>query len=95
MRGYDSYAEVGTHAILICDVVSTPTGTSITYQWRRADISSTSEIISEKGGLLLLSVNVSDAGVYICEVTVSDSANNPYVLSETGSVNLTLTVTSK
>ena len=35
-------------------------------------------------------VKVSDAGVYICEVTVSDSTNNPY-----GSVNVTLTVPSE
>ena len=41
------------------------------------------------------SVDVFDAGVYICEVTVSDSSNNPYVISGTGSVDVILTVTSK
>ena len=43
------------------------------------------------------SVDVSDAGVYICEVTVSDhdSANNPHVISRAGSVNVILTVISK
>ena len=41
------------------------------------------------------SVGVSDAGVYICEVAVSDSANNPHVISGSGSLNVTLTVTSK
>ena len=41
------------------------------------------------------SVGVFDAGVYTCEVTISDSANNSHVISGTGSVNVTLTVTSK
>ena len=41
------------------------------------------------------SVNVFDAGVYICEVTISDSANNPYVIPGTGSVEVVLTVISK
>ena len=95
MTGFESYAEVGGTASLICNVVDTPTGTSITYQWKRADISSTSEIISEKNGLILPSLGVSDAGVYICEVTVSVAANNPYVIPGEGSVKVTLTVTSK
>ena len=95
VTGFVTYAEVRKHAVLTCNVVGVPTGTSITYQWRRADMSSTSEIISKKNAIILPSVDVSDAGVYICEVTVSDSANNPYVIPESASVNVTLTVTSK
>ena len=41
------------------------------------------------------SVGVLDAGAYNCEVTVCDSANNTHVIPGTGSVNVTLTVTSK
>ena len=95
MTGFDTHAEVGGTASLICNVIDAPSGTSITYQWRKVDMSSTSEIISEKNGLILPSMGVSDAGVYICEVTVSDSANNPYVIYGTGSVNITVTVNSK
>ena len=95
MIGYDTYAEVGTPAVLICNVVDTPSGTSITYQWRRADMSSKSEIISENNRILFPSVGVSDADVYICEVVVSNDANNPYVIPESGSVNITVTVISK
>ena len=40
-------------------------------------------------------VDVSDAGVYICEVNVRDTLNNPYVISQSGSVTVTFTVTSK
>ena len=45
--------------------------------------------------LFLPYVNMSDAGVYICEVTLSDSTNNPYFIPQSGSVNITLTVISK
>ena len=45
--------------------------------------------------LYLPHVGVSDAGVYICEVTVSDSTNNPYVIPQSGSLSVTLTITSK
>ena len=40
-------------------------------------------------------VNVSDAGVYICEVELSDSTDNPYVITKSDSQSITLTVTSK
>ena len=91
ITGSDVSVIVGSLAILTCSVSNIPIGTTATYQWR-------------KDGLLLAnlamyqvssSVNVSDAGVYICEVTVSNSANNSHVISGTGSVNVTLTVTSK
>ena len=45
--------------------------------------------------LFLPYVGVSDAGVYICEVTLSDPTNNPYVIPQSGSMSITLTVTSK
>ena len=95
VTGFDAYAEVGGTASLICNVSGTPIGTSITYQWRRADVSSISEIISESNVTYLPSVAVSDAGVYICDVSVDDSANQHYVIAESGSENVTLTVTSK
>ena len=41
------------------------------------------------------SANLSDMGVYTCEVTVSGEGNSPHVISVTGSVNITLTVVSK
>ena len=86
---------VGDVAILVCNVFGAPSGTTITYQWKRADMSSTSQIISETNMIQLPSVDVSDAGVYTCEVTVSDSTNNPHVIPASGSGSNTLTVTSK
>ena len=45
-------------------------------------MSSTFKIISETYLILLLPVGVSDAGVYICEVTISDSGNNTYIIQQ-------------
>ena len=92
---YDVSAQVGDSAILTCNVTPIPPGTAITYQWRRADMSPISTQHSMVQVLFLPYVGVSDAGVYICEVNISDLKNNPYVISQTGSVNVTLTVTSK
>ena len=86
---------VGDGATLVCNVFGAPSGTTITYQWKRADLSSTSQIISETNTVQLSSVGVSDAGVYICEVTVSDSTNNAHVIPASDSGSNTLTVTSK
>ena len=91
---YGTTIHVGGPAVLICNVTIIPPGTTITtYQWRRADMSPSSFSATEP--LYLPYVHVSDAGVYICEATISDSTNNPYVISGTGSVNVTLTVSSK
>ena len=95
VSGHDASAEVGSSAVLLCNVVNIPVGTTIDYQWRRADMSPISVPSSALSVLYLTYVGVSDAGVYICEVTVSDSLNNPYVIPQSGSVNVTLTVTGK
>ena len=86
---------VGDGAILKCFIVGAPSGTTITYQWKRADTSSTSDIISETNMIQLPSVGVTDAGVYVCEVTISDSTDNPHVIPASGSGSNTLSVTSK
>ena len=70
-------------------------GTTITYQWKRADMSQISTPYSTVKSLYLPYVNVSDAGVYICEVAVSDSTNNPYVIPQSGSLSIAFTVISK
>ena len=95
MTDYNSFAQVGDVAFLTCNVSSIPPGTTITYQWRRVDMSPISAQHSMVQVLLLPYVGLSDAGVYICEIIVSDCTNNPFVISETGSVSVTLTVTSK
>ena len=95
MTDYDISAEVDGVTLLTCDVSSIPPGTTITYQWRRADMSPISAQYLTVKSLYLSHVGVSDAGVYICDVTVSDSSNNPYVISQSDSLRITLTVTSK
>ena len=91
---YDISAQVGDPAFFTCNVTSIPPGTTTTYHWRRADMSSISGVIA---GLVMYlpRVGVSDAGVYICEVDVNDPSNNPYVIPQNGLVCITLTVTSK
>ena len=95
VTNYNISAQVDDLAGLICNVSSIPPGTTITYQWRRVDMSPISAQHLMVQVLLLPYVGVSDAGVYICEITISDSTNNPYVISQSGSMNVTLTVTSK
>ena len=95
MTGNDIATEVGSPAVLQCNVVNSPNGTIVDYQWRRANMSPLSGIISQENPLYLPYVGVSDAGVYICEVNINDSTNNPNVISQSGSVNIILTVTSK
>ena len=95
VTGYDTSAQVGDIALLTCDVTPILPGTTITYQWRRADMSPISTQHLTVKSLFLQYVGVSDAGVYICEVTVSDSTNNPYVIPQSGSLSITLTITSK
>ena len=91
MTASDVSAAVGSTAVLTCSVSDNPTGTTITYQWKRNGVtvatSSTYQVSS--------SVGVSDAGVYTCEVTVSDSSSSSHVISGGDSVNVTLTIFSK
>ena len=93
VTGSDISVIAGSRAILTCSASNIPNGTTVTYQWKRDGILvyvATSEMYQVSS-----SVRVSDAGVYICEVTVSDSVNNPHVISGTGSVILRVTVTSE
>ena len=91
VTGSDVSVVVGRLAVLTCSVSSNPSGTTVTYQWKRAgELLATSALYNVSS-----SVGVFDAGVYICEVTVSDSASNLHVISGTGSVDVTLIVTSK
>ena len=91
ITGSDVSAIVGSPAVLTCNVSNNPSETIVTYQWKRAGILVATSAMYQVSS----SVGASDAGVYICEVTVSESANNPHVISKTGSVNVTLTVISK
>ena len=95
VTGYDTSAQVDSFALLTCDVIPIPPETTITYQWRRADMAPVSVPHLTVKSLFLPLVGVSDAGVYICEVTVSDSTNNSYVIPQSGSLSVTLTITSK
>ena len=88
---YNTSAQVDDFASLMCNVTPIPPGTTITYQWRRADMSPISAQYSMGKVLQLPSVGVSDAGVYTCEVNVSDT----FIISQSGSANVTLTVTGK
>ena len=90
MTGSDVSAAIGSPAVLTCNVSGNPTGTTVTYQWKRADMTVATSAIYEVSS----SVGVSDAGVYTCEVTVSDTTNSPHVNFGTSSVVVTLTVTS-
>ena len=94
VKDYDTSAQIGDFVILRCDV-TIPFGSTITYQWRRADMSPISAHSSTVELLYLPYVGVSDAGVYICGATVNDPTNNPYVIPQNGSISITLTVTSK
>ena len=93
--GSDVLVQVTDLAVMTCNVANILPETTIIYKWSRADMSPISALSSTVQSLYLPYVGVSDAGVYICEVTVSDSTTNPYVIPQSGSVNVTLTVTSK
>ena len=95
VTGSDTSAQVGGFAFFTCNVTPTPPGTTITYQWRRVGTSPISAPHLTQESLYLPNVGVSDAGVYICEVTVNDSTDNPNVIPQNASVSVTLTVTSK
>ena len=91
MTGSDVSAAVSSPAVLTCSVSDNSTGTNVTYKWMRAGTSLATSAMYQ----ISSSVGVSDAGVYTCEVIVSVSGSSPHVISGTGSVNVTLTVTSK
>ena len=91
VTGSDISAIAGSDAILTCSVSNLPNGTTVTYQWKRDGMLVATSAMYQVSS----SVGVSDAGVYICEVTVSDSANNPHVIPRTDSVILHVTVTGE
>ena len=95
VTSYATSAQVGRFAFFTCNVTPIPPRTTITYHWRRADMSQISAQHLTVKSLYLPHVGVSDAGVYICDVNISDSTNNPYVISQSGSASVTLTITSK
>ena len=90
MTGSDVFVAVGNPANLTCSVSGNPTGTTINYQWKRAGMT----VATSAKYQVSSSVNVTDAGVYTCEVIVSDTANSPHVIPKTSSVDVALTVTS-
>ena len=91
MTGKPVFADVGDPGVLTCSVFNNPSGTSINYEWKRdGKILAASPIYQVSS-----SVNFFEAGVYTCEAKVSASGGSPYVNPGTGSVNVTLTVTSK
>ena len=91
MTGNPVSADVGSPAFLTCSVSNNPNGTNVTYQWKRdGNLLATSAMYQVSS-----SVNIFDAGVYTCETKVSASVSSPYINPGTGSVNVTLTVTSK
>lgn len=83
-------AEIGSPGVLTCIVSNNPNGTNVIYQWKRdGNLLATSETYQ------ILSVSVSDAGVYTCEANFSASGNSTLINPGISSVNVTLTVTSK
>ena len=83
--------EVDSPGVLACSVSNNPSGTIVTYKWKRdGNLLATSAMYQVSP-----SVNVFDAGVYTCEANVSASGGSPHVISGTGSVSVTLTVVSK
>ena len=85
------FADVDRPGVLTCNVSNNPIGTNVTYQWKRDG-----NLLATSGTYQVSpSVDVFDAGVYTCEANVSASVSSPHVISGTGSVNVTLTVTSK
>ena len=91
MAGSNVSVAVSSPAVLTCSVSGNPNGTIITYQWKRAGQLLTTSAMYQVSS----SVGVSDAGVYTCKVTVSDTVKSSHVISGSSSVDFTLTVTSK
>ena len=95
MEGKSVVVAVGDVAVLICNLSGTPDGMTITIQWKNAG--DMSVIPGENSTIFEVSssANMSNAGVYTCEVTVNDEGKSSLVIPATVSVNITLTVTSK
>ena len=84
-------AEVGNSADLTCSVSSNVPMTTITYHWKRAGMTVATSAMYQVSS----SVDLSDAGLYTCEVTVDDATSSPHVISGNNSVEVILTLTSK
>ena len=95
MVGKSAVVAVGHVAALTCNVLGTPDGTTITIQWKTAADMSAIPGANSTMFEVSSSANMSNTGVYTCEVTVSDEGKSSLVIPATVSVNITLTVTSK
>ena len=95
MTASDVSVAIGDIAVLTCKVSSTPSGTIIKFQWRRAEDLSLIQGGNSTTYQVSSAASISDMGVYTCEVTVHDEGNFPLVIPASVSVNITLTVTSK
>ena len=95
MEGKSVVVAVGDVAVLTCNVLETPDGTAITIQWKIAADMSAIPGANSTMFEVSSSANMSNAGVYTCEVTVSDEEKHSLVIPATFSVNITLTVSSK
>ena len=93
--GKATFIAVGDVAVLTCSVSGTLPGTTTTIQWKRAADMSAIPGANSTMFQVSSSANMSDTGVYMCEVTISDEAKSPFIIPTTISVNVTLTVTSK
>ena len=93
--GKSAIVAVGDVAVLTCNVSGTPDGTTITIQWKRAADMSVIPGANSTIFEVSSSANISNTGVYTCEVTVSDEEKSSLVIPATVSVNMTLTVSSK
>ena len=94
VTGSGTTAAVGDAATLMCSTSSMLDGTTVTYQWKKSDMT---KISGATSGTYQVSssVGVSDAGVYTCQVTISDAGGSQHVISGTSSLGIALTVTSK
>ena len=93
--GKSAIVAVGDVAVLTCNVSGTQDGTTVTIQWKRATDMSAIPGANSTMFEVSFSANMSNSGVYTCEVTVSDEEKNSLVIPATVSVNITLTVSSK
>ena len=96
MAGSDVITNVSETPTLTCNVSAIPSKfeTTVRYQWKRPNMT---EITEATSAMYQFSspVSVSDAGMYVCEVTVSDKGGNSYVIPGIGLVEIALNVTSK
>ena len=86
---------VGDVAVLTCNVSGTPDGTTVIIQWKRAGDVDTIPGANSTTYHVSSSANMSDAGIYTCEVTVHDKSNRPLVIPAFASANITLIIIHK